>query len=760
MRFFFRIFFSFVLFIIFSNFLMAATTLKLIDGEISKKDDLIFYTNAHLFAQTDNQLWELKATTITYNSNLNVLILENNVFIKNEQIEITGKKMIFDLESGLFRIEDGIIYDFQNFIQVKAKKLEQIESDIFELEKAFFSSCFTKENKTWEFFVNQVTYRVGNFAYGTNALFYLESIPILYMPVFSWPTVEDRRSGLLPPIISYKNSPTEREYGLRVEIPYFFNLGNRTDYVLGIDYLQTRGVAFNNEFLYFNDAKQAANIRFWYLDESFQARETSTDTVKHQQRYLLDLFHRIKIGTSSEFFLESFRQSDSEVKEDYFRQEILSEDSKTFRNDRASFRYNWGSGDLIFSAKEERVFSEEDAYPRINKALNPTAVDWVAVDFTQTSTESFFQNKITSQWKNFSTKNGWQGIRSISSLELKVSLSNSYFYFSPSVKNQLVSYQVDYATSDQEIVSGSLTRDFDYFYLNFNLKTGLDFDKKTTEGEWLFQIKLNYESIPDFDQRESLARLQEPDQNYLDYFNDDLSAAEYLFDKDDQTLAKNALEIIFFWNFNKNKESESVFTVELATIYDFIAVSTTEDLEQQGPIVLPQNRENALSLEQNWLPTHLDLNWKPANWTQVNYFTRYDSVAGSDLEHKIELQIQTENNSFKVTSHKNFFGSTNLDNIDYFKKDELVYTVNSKVLADWDLFLDLKKNYLLPLKNSDLSSYFLNDDLDEVELGFSYTDCCTEIDFSFYERADFNEITQNYVLDRGIKLNFQIKGGY
>ena len=73
--------------------------------------------------------------------------------------------------------------------EIQAAKIQQKEDALYELESAFFTSCVLdkkKKNKTWQIFFQKTTYRVDNFASGTNSLFYLKKTPVFYSPFFAW----------------------------------------------------------------------------------------------------------------------------------------------------------------------------------------------------------------------------------------------------------------------------------------------------------------------------------------------------------------------------------------------------------------------------------------------------------------------------------------------------------------------------------------------------------------------------------------------
>src|SRR5690606_2837550 len=72
-----------------------------------------------------------------------------------------------------------------------------------------------------------------------------KGVPILYVPYFSFPINDDRKSGFLTPDISRRDRT-----GFDLTVPYYLNLAPNYDLTLEPRYMSERGVQVRSDFRY------------------------------------------------------------------------------------------------------------------------------------------------------------------------------------------------------------------------------------------------------------------------------------------------------------------------------------------------------------------------------------------------------------------------------------------------------------------------------------------------------------------------------
>jgi LPS-assembly protein len=116
-----------------------------------------------------------------------------------------------------------------------------------------------------------------------HARFYIKDVPVLYLPYFSFPTNEQKQSGILyPDIIS--NSST----GISVEQPVFWNIAPNYDLTFSPRFMTQRGLQLKTEFRYLTEQHTGqANIEYLPNDKDL---DDNTD------RYFYRFVHSGKIS--------------------------------------------------------------------------------------------------------------------------------------------------------------------------------------------------------------------------------------------------------------------------------------------------------------------------------------------------------------------------------------------------------------------------------------------------------------------------------
>ncbi|MES2204659.1 MAG: LPS assembly protein LptD [Pseudomonadota bacterium] len=128
-----------------------------------------------------------------------------------------------------------------------AKQVEQTAADQLDLRHASYSTC-PPDDKTcaWHLTANDLhldkTEGRGT-AYGSTL--WLRHLPVMYLPYFSFPLDDRRKSGLLYP--SFTNSSNS---GYSFVIPYYANLAPNYDLTLYPNFYEERGTYLNSDFRY------------------------------------------------------------------------------------------------------------------------------------------------------------------------------------------------------------------------------------------------------------------------------------------------------------------------------------------------------------------------------------------------------------------------------------------------------------------------------------------------------------------------------
>ncbi|RUO30168.1 LPS-assembly protein LptD [Aliidiomarina sanyensis] len=150
------------------------------------------------------------------------------------------------------------------------------------LHRGTFTTC-PGERPAWMIQANKITVN-ENESWGTahHAQFRIFDVPVVYIPRFSFPLTDERKSGLLYPTIR-----SSSRNGVELEVPYYFNLAPNYDLTLTPRLLTERGIMAMTEGRYLTENHQGtAYVEYLHNDRSLAA-DNSRSLMRVEQRSTL-----------------------------------------------------------------------------------------------------------------------------------------------------------------------------------------------------------------------------------------------------------------------------------------------------------------------------------------------------------------------------------------------------------------------------------------------------------------------------------------
>jgi LPS-assembly protein len=105
---------------------------------------------------------------------------------------------------------------------------------------------------------------------GRNVRIDFKGVPILYLPVVSFPVGDARKSGFLFPMVGQSN-----RNGFEMAAPYYFNLAPNYDATLTPGYMSKRGLTLGSEFRFLTAASRGTFTSDWIPSDASAGRDRS-----------------------------------------------------------------------------------------------------------------------------------------------------------------------------------------------------------------------------------------------------------------------------------------------------------------------------------------------------------------------------------------------------------------------------------------------------------------------------------------------------
>lgn len=185
-----------------------------------------------------------------------------------------------------------------------------LDSERSRYAMASYSTCDVGHH-VWEFRAKSITLdKTTGTGVARNATMRLGNVPFLYLPYFSFPIDDRRKSGFLYPTVGHSSRT-----GYKISTPYYLNLAPNYDATLDPRYYSARGAMLGGEFRYLVPESQG-QLNVNYVPKDRGQSDGLTDT-KGTSRYLVKLSNRTRLWKGWQFQASYNHASDSSYLYDF-----------------------------------------------------------------------------------------------------------------------------------------------------------------------------------------------------------------------------------------------------------------------------------------------------------------------------------------------------------------------------------------------------------------------------------------------------------
>jgi len=233
-----------------------------------------------------------------------------------------------------------------------AASLVFLDSDRAVMQQVSYTTCRRKPGPEWlpEWVLKATRLTLDSeessaLAEGVQLRF--QDVPLMALPAVSFPLTEDRKSGLLPPLVGIDTTN-----GVQVSQPYYFDIAPNRDATVNTQVMSKRGVAVDTEFRYL-EPDYNGQLRLNLMP---------SDSLRQQNRWGLSAQHQGGIETGLNGIgriglgLNVNRVSD----DNYWRDFSRSGQVLTQRLLPSTGTLAWALGDLSMSAQVQRWQTLQD----------------------------------------------------------------------------------------------------------------------------------------------------------------------------------------------------------------------------------------------------------------------------------------------------------------------------------------------------------------------------------------------------------------
>ncbi|MFT4928276.1 MAG: LPS-assembly protein [Phenylobacterium sp.] len=247
---------------------------------------------------------QLRSDTAQFARDKKSMQAEGNINYHNDVIDVTSERFSASMSEQTVKLEKSDYVFAGNTGRGQASLLEIQGKNNVVLNDGTFTTC-PIDNDDWQLSAARIEFsREDGWAKAWDASIKINNTPIIYIPYFTFPLDERRKSGFLYPKIS-----SSVKHGVTVFTPWYWNIAPNYDATFTPRVMTKRGIQMQTEFRYLVDDHQGLfNIEL--LPDDRQRKDLGS-------RHLLHWQHRSEYGDKLRAFVNFTDISDDAYLNDF-----------------------------------------------------------------------------------------------------------------------------------------------------------------------------------------------------------------------------------------------------------------------------------------------------------------------------------------------------------------------------------------------------------------------------------------------------------
>jgi LPS-assembly protein len=266
---------------------------------------------------------EFNRLKASFNAQGNIHYQANTIDVFSDSISANNSEQATVLKKSSYQLANNPAHGSAEELLISVK------GDLT-LRDSSFTTC-QQPQPDWLLEASEITISTRkNQGEAYNAKLKLFGVPVFYVPYFSFPVTNERKSGFLYPKIGSSNRA-----GLKIETPYYFNIAENVDATIAPKYMSKRGLQLLTEFRYLSDL-QSGTINLEYLNKDQDLKNNN------DPRYFARIQHTGTFSDNFRLYVDYTNISDDNYLVDIENNQYSSNDAYLYQVSELSyFANNW-----------------------------------------------------------------------------------------------------------------------------------------------------------------------------------------------------------------------------------------------------------------------------------------------------------------------------------------------------------------------------------------------------------------------------------
>lgn len=222
--------------------------------------------------------------------------LQGNVKLHGPDLILRGDAATMDMINEQMSVSNARFRKPSNGINGEAEQIHRPDPDTLIIKEGVFTTC-EPDDRAWSFAASEIKLdQASGFGTATHTKFRILDTPVFYIPWFSFPIDDQRKTGFLYPTIGSSNT----ESGIFFSTPYYFNLGPQDDATLTPSYIHGRGLHTELEGRHLSSTTLSKlAVGFIEEDRHYAEQQRAILNSENSQRWGLSFEQEINLSSLS-----------------------------------------------------------------------------------------------------------------------------------------------------------------------------------------------------------------------------------------------------------------------------------------------------------------------------------------------------------------------------------------------------------------------------------------------------------------------------
>ena len=296
----------------------------------------------------------ITADEASYDEAAGLLNIPKSVVFENPDLIIFGESAKLMTKEKTAVIDGADYQIFSIPARGTASQIRVENGKNIELNEVTYSTCTSIDN-AWELSAKKIAINnQSGEGRARNLVLKFKDIPMIFLPYLSFPTTDQRKTGLLSP-----NLGRSSKRGLEISLPYYWNLAPNIDLTTTPTLMAKRGIQLSTELRFLN-ANQEGKTLIDYLPNDDKYNKKDRTYISHSQTVNLSSNWRMKLDgeyASDNSYFEDLTGTMSSTSRTHLLREIQLE----------KFSENWFMeiGMDHYQIIDDSVLDEKKPYRRL-----------------------------------------------------------------------------------------------------------------------------------------------------------------------------------------------------------------------------------------------------------------------------------------------------------------------------------------------------------------------------------------------------------